>query len=128
MKLIKHCYVSQEAYLYCNILCVDHNIISAEQDVLQPKRKDILPLKVPENSAKNISVDKILKEKLLEERKLRELQNEAEAYQPTEDKVGTRHGCLRQCCILLYLSVKLCNVIPDHANNLKSHQSTCCDF
>jgi hypothetical protein len=62
---------------------------------LQPKKKDTLPLKVPENSAKNISVDKILKEKVLEEYKLRELQKEAKIYQPTEDEVGTRHGCLR---------------------------------
>ncbi|PNF27288.1 hypothetical protein B7P43_G04695 [Cryptotermes secundus] len=56
------------------------------KDVLQPKRKDILPIKLPKNSAKNISVEKILKEKLLEERKLRELQKEAETYQQSEDK------------------------------------------
>lgn len=56
------------------------------KDVLQPKRKDILPLKLPKNSAKNVSMEKILKEKLLEECKLRELQREAETYQPTEDK------------------------------------------
>jgi hypothetical protein len=65
---------------------VVHYIISVVQDVLQPKRKDILPLKLPKNSAKNISMENILKEKLLEERKLRELQK-AETYQPTEDKV-----------------------------------------
>jgi hypothetical protein len=67
--------------LYC--------ITYLEQDVLQPKRKDILPLKLPKTSAKNISKEKIRKEKLLEECKLQELQKEAETYQPTEDKVST---------------------------------------
>jgi hypothetical protein len=70
-------------------------ITSVEQDVLQPKRKDILPLKAPTNSAKNIPMEKILKEKLLEECKLQELQKEAETYQPTEDKVSTVYGHLR---------------------------------
>jgi hypothetical protein len=51
------------------------------------KKKDILPLKVPENSGMNMSVEQLLKEKVLEEYKLREMQKEEEAYQPAEDKV-----------------------------------------
>lgn len=52
-------------------------------------------------------MEKILKEKLLEERKLRELQKEAETYQQTEDKVSTLYGHLRQCSVVLYLSTRL---------------------
>jgi hypothetical protein len=51
------------------------------------KRKDILPLKVPENSAKNMSMEQLLKERVLEEYELREMQKEEETCQPTEDKV-----------------------------------------
>ena len=52
------------------------------------KKRDILPLKVPENSGTNVSVEQLLKEKILEEHKLREMQKEEEAYQPpTDDKV-----------------------------------------
>lgn len=57
------------------------------KDVLQlGKRKDILPLKVPENSAKNMSMEQLLKERVLEEYELREMQKEEETCQPTEDK------------------------------------------
>lgn len=51
------------------------------------KKRDILPLKVPENSGTNMSVEQLLKEKVLEEHKLREMQKEEEAYQPTYDEV-----------------------------------------
>ena len=51
------------------------------------KERDILPLKVPENSDTNMSVEQLLKEKVLEEHKLREMQKEEEAYQPTDDEV-----------------------------------------
>ena len=50
------------------------------------KERDILPLKVPENSDTNMSVEQLLKEKVLEEHKLREMQKEEEAYQPTDDE------------------------------------------
>jgi hypothetical protein len=33
------------------------------------KKRDILPLKVPENSGTNLSVEQLLKEKVLEEHK-----------------------------------------------------------
>lgn len=56
----------------------------ALKDILQlGKKRDILPLKVPENSGTNKSVEQLLKEKVLEEHKLREMQKEEEAYQPT---------------------------------------------
>lgn len=51
------------------------------------KKRDILPLKVPENSGTNMSLEQLLKEKVLEEHKLREMQKEEETYQPTDDKV-----------------------------------------
>jgi len=51
------------------------------------KKRDILPLKVPENSGTNMSVEQLLKEKVLEEHKLRGMQKEEEAYQPTYDEV-----------------------------------------
>lgn len=61
------------------------------------KKKDILPLKVPENSGTNMSVEQLLKEKVLEEHKLREMQKEEEAYQPTDDEVFVQivlsHAC-----------------------------------
>ncbi|KDR17279.1 uncharacterized protein LOC110831893 isoform X2 [Zootermopsis nevadensis] len=56
------------------------------KDVLQPKRrKGILPLKVPKDSAKNMSVEKLLKKKVLEESKLRDLEKDKEACLPSED-------------------------------------------
>jgi len=59
----------------------------ALKDILQfGKKRDILPLKVPENSDTNMSVEQLLKEKVLEEHKLREMQKEEEAYQPTDDE------------------------------------------
>jgi hypothetical protein len=65
-------------------------IITVEQDVLQPKkRKGVLPLKMPKDSAKNMSVEKLLKEKVLEECKLRDLKKEKEMYLPSEDIVST---------------------------------------
>jgi hypothetical protein len=51
------------------------------------EKRNVLPLKVPENSAKNMSMEQLLKEKVLEEYKLREMQKEEETYDPTDDKV-----------------------------------------
>jgi len=51
------------------------------------KKRDILPSKVPENSGANMSMEQLLKEKVLEEHKLREMQKEEEAYQLTYDEV-----------------------------------------
>lgn len=64
-------------------------------------------------------MEKLLNEKLLEERKLRELQNEAETYRPTEDKVSAWYSHLRQCCVVIYLSTKLCDIIPKTWNLIK---------
>lgn len=76
-------------------------------------------------------MEKILKEKLLEECKLRALQKEAETYQPTEDEVSTLYGHLRRCSIVLYPSAKLCDFASQtnvRASNLiKVSIFTCCD-
>jgi hypothetical protein len=61
---------------------------------LQPKnRKDVLPLKAPKNSAQSVSVEKLLKEKVLEEYKLKKMENEKETYQAAEDTVSTCAYC-----------------------------------
>ncbi|XP_021924060.1 uncharacterized protein LOC110831893 isoform X3 [Zootermopsis nevadensis] len=66
-------------------LCLPSNL-DIVLDVLQPKRrKGILPLKVPKDSAKNMSVEKLLKKKVLEESKLRDLEKDKEACLPSED-------------------------------------------
>ena len=65
-----------------------YNLCLIYKDTLQlGKKRDILPLKVPENSGTNMSVEKLLKEKVLEEHKLREMQKEEGPYQPTDDEV-----------------------------------------
>jgi hypothetical protein len=61
------------------------------------KKRDILPLKVPENSGTNLSVEQLLKEKVLEEHKLREMQKEEDAYQPTDDEVFVQSFLSRAC-------------------------------
>jgi hypothetical protein len=78
-----------------------YNLCLIQKDILQlGKKKDILPLKVPENSGStNMSVEQLLKEKVLEEHKLRELQKEEEANQPTEDEVFVQIGLSFTCLL-----------------------------
>jgi hypothetical protein len=65
-----------------------YNLCFIQKDILQlGKKRDVLPLKMPENSGTNMSVEQLLKEKVLEEYKLREMQREEESYQPTGDEV-----------------------------------------
>jgi hypothetical protein len=47
-----------------------------------------LPLKVPKDSAKNMSVEKLLKEKVLQECRLQELEKEKEVYLASDDIVS----------------------------------------
>jgi hypothetical protein len=68
------------------------------------KKRDILPLKVPENSDTNLSVEHLLKEKVLEEHKLREMQKEEDAYQPTDDEVFVQI-VLSVACLLTRVDV-----------------------
>lgn len=73
--------------------------------MLQPKRrKGILPLKVPKDSAKNMSVEKLLKKKVLEESKLRDLEKDKEACLPSEDTVST--------CLYVTVNIdSVCNIL-----------------
>jgi hypothetical protein len=71
------------------------------------KKRDILPLKVPENSGTNMSVEQLLKEKMLEEHKLREMQKEEDDYQPTDDEVFVQ-TVLSVTCLLTRLTYCHC--------------------